>query len=69
MDDLVYQPQQVCGQFDQHFMSAFAPIFLCQKSSNLKCKYKKLTSKLLYEKAARKMLVQLTPGYETNRVK
>ncbi len=30
-----------CGQFHQHFMSAFAPIFLRQTSSNLKCRYKK----------------------------
>jgi hypothetical protein len=29
------------GQFHQRFMSAFAPIFLRQKRSNLKCKYKK----------------------------
>ncbi len=29
------------GQFHQHFMNAFAPIFLPQKSSNLKCEYKK----------------------------
>jgi hypothetical protein len=28
-------------QFHQHFMSTFAPIILRQKSSNLKCKYKK----------------------------
>ncbi len=44
-------------QFHQHLhMSAFAPIFLCQKSLSLKCKYKKA----LYKKGARKMLVKLT---------
>jgi hypothetical protein len=32
-----------------------------KKSSNLKCKYKNLRAKLSYEKAARKMLVKLTP--------
>ncbi len=72
MDDLIYQPQeiqQVCGQFDQHFMSAFAPIFLCQKSQTLNVSSKKFSAKLLYEKAEYKMLVKLTPGYATNRVK
>jgi hypothetical protein len=32
-------------QFYQHFMSAFAPVFLRQKSTNLKFKYKKLRIK------------------------
>jgi hypothetical protein len=30
-----------CGQFHPKFMSTFAPIFLSQKSSNLKFKYRK----------------------------
>jgi hypothetical protein len=34
-----------CGQFHQHFMSAFAPIFLRQKSTNPKSKYKKVLRK------------------------
>jgi hypothetical protein len=39
-------------QFHQHFMSrAFASILLCQKSSNLKCNYKKLRAKLSYKKS------------------
>ncbi len=39
-----------CGQFHQHFMSAFAPIFLRQKSFNLKCKYKKAWRKTFAQK-------------------
>jgi hypothetical protein len=53
-----------CGQFHQHFMSAFAPIFLRQKSSNLKRKYKKASLELLYEK---KLLVKLTPSWREIR--
>jgi hypothetical protein len=41
--------------------AAFAPIFLRQKSANIEVKYKKLRAKHLYDKAARKMLVKLTP--------
>jgi hypothetical protein len=52
------EPSRI-GQFHQHFMSAFAPIFLRQKkSSNLKCSYKKV---------ARKILVKLTPGCMLSR--
>ncbi len=32
-------------QFHQQFMSVFVPISLCQKSSNLKCKHKKVLRK------------------------
>jgi hypothetical protein len=49
------------GQFHKHFMSAFAPILLRQKSSNLKFKHKKLRAKNSYKKAALKMLVKLRP--------
>jgi hypothetical protein len=49
------------SQFHQHFMSAFTPIFLRQKSSKLKCKYKKALRKtFVQKKAAHKMLVKLT---------
>jgi hypothetical protein len=44
------------------FRAAFAPTFLCHKSTNLKCEYKKLCGKLLYEKAGQKMLVKLIPN-------
>jgi hypothetical protein len=51
------------GQFNQHFMSAVAPIFFCQKMFKPKiCVQEKLCAKLLYKKAARKMLVKLTPS-------
>ncbi len=39
------------GQFHQHLMSAFAPIFLCQISSNLKCQHKKALHKTLVRKS------------------
>jgi hypothetical protein len=48
--------------FTNNIRAAFAPIFLRKKSTNLKSKYKKFCAKLLYVKAARKMLVKLTPG-------
>jgi hypothetical protein len=38
------------------------PIFLRQKSTNLKCKYKKAARKTFVQKAVRKMLVKLRPG-------
>jgi hypothetical protein len=49
-------------------MSAFAKIFLCQKSSNLKCNYKKLLAKLSYEKAVHKMLVKSRPGVNPTKL-
>ncbi len=60
-----------CGQFHRHFMSEFAPISLCRKSSNLKYKYKKLHVKLSFKKAARKCwrfwhMMSISPtSYET----
>ncbi len=48
--------------FTKILRAAFAPIFLHQKNTNLECKYKKkLCTKLLYEKAARKMLMKFSP--------
>jgi hypothetical protein len=47
--------------FTNILRAVYALIFLHQKSTNLNCKYKKLNLKLLYEKAASKMLVKLTP--------
>ncbi len=49
-------------KFRQHFMSAFVLILLRQKSSNLKCKYKKALHETFVRKGARKMLVKLTPA-------
>ncbi len=52
------------GKFHQHFISKYfcAKNSCAKKSSTLKCKHKKkLCAKLSYEKAARKMLVKLTP--------
>ncbi len=42
--------------------AAFMPIYLRQKSTNLKCKYNTYSCKTFVWKAARKMLVKLTPG-------
>jgi hypothetical protein len=39
-------------QFHQHFMSAFVPIYSCaNKSSNLKCKYKKALRETFVQKS------------------
>ncbi len=48
--------------FTNKLRAAFAPIFLRQKSTNRKSKYKKTSRETFYEKAARKMLVKLTLG-------
>ncbi len=48
-------------QFHQHFISAFAPISMHQKSLTYTSSTKKLCTKLSYEKVARKMLVKLIP--------
>jgi hypothetical protein len=50
------------SQFHQHFMTNFAPKSFRQKITNPNCKHLKLRKKLSYEKAARKILVKLTPG-------
>ncbi len=63
MDPLGSGKYLTCGQFHQHFMSAFVPIFLYQKSSNLKCKNKKASQKtFVQKKTAHKMLVKLRPN-------
>ncbi len=49
-------------------MSAFAPIFLRQKSSNLKCKHKKASSGTFVQKCRAKMLVKLTQGQLEQRM-
>jgi hypothetical protein len=49
---------QYWSQFHQHFANFRAPI----KSLTFTSSKKKLRAKLSYEKAARKMLVKLTPG-------
>ncbi len=48
--------------FTNIFCPAFAPIFLHQKSTNLKWNYKKAARLTFVQKATRKMLVKLTPG-------
>ena len=40
----------------------FAMIFICQKIANTNCNYRKAAKNTLYEKAAHKMLMKLTPG-------
>jgi hypothetical protein len=60
-----FQPstfQSHCGHFHQHFLCAFAAIFLRLKSSNLKCKHKKASRKTFVQKAMHKVLVKLTLG-------
>jgi hypothetical protein len=56
--------QNICTSpgvnFTNIIRAAFAPIFLRQKSTNLKSKYKKFCAKHSYKKAARKMLMKLT---------
>ena len=53
----------VCSavNFTNILQAAFAPISFCQENINLSRKYKKLLKRLLYKKAAFKMLVKLTP--------
>ncbi len=49
------------GQFHQHFMSAFVPLFLRQiKVQTKNVGTKKLCAKILYKKSTHKMLVKLT---------
>ena len=48
--------------FTNILRAAFMPISFRQKSTNLKCKYKKAAQKNCVQKAAHKMLVKLTPG-------
>jgi hypothetical protein len=56
------QRTKTCGQFHQHF---YAPIFLRQKSTNLKFKYKEASRKtFVLTKVAHKMLVKLTPSVQ-----
>ena len=43
--------------------AAFALISLRQEITNLRCNYKKLLKRLLYEKAAHSMLTKLTPDW------
>ena len=43
--------------------AAFVPISVCQKNTNRTLSREKLLKMLSYEKAARKMLVKLTPSY------
>ncbi len=54
MDNLLRKSRSTCSQFYQHFMSAFAHIFLCLKSSNLKCKYKKVLCETFVQKSRTK---------------
>jgi hypothetical protein len=49
-------------QFHQHFMSSFCAKIFLPKITNPNVCTKKLRKKLLYKKAARKILVKLTPG-------
>jgi hypothetical protein len=49
-------------QFHQHFMSSFCTKILSPKITNPNCKHIKGAQKTFYEKAARKILVKLTPG-------
>ncbi len=45
--------------------AAFEPIFLFQKSKNLKCKHTKATNETFVQKTARKMSVKLTSGFKS----
>jgi hypothetical protein len=47
--------------FTNILLAAFAPLFLRQKSTNLKSQYKKALRETFVQKAAHKMLVKLTP--------
>jgi hypothetical protein len=49
--------------FTNNLRAAFVPIFFCKISKNLKCKYKNLLEKLLYQKVARKRLVKFTSSH------
>ncbi len=55
-------PIAACGQFHQHFMSAFCTNILAPKKvQTLNISTKKLSAKLLYKKAAHIIVVKLTP--------
>jgi hypothetical protein len=45
-------------------MSSFCTKILSQKITNTNCKNIKAAQKVLYEKAAHKILVKLTPGWQ-----
>ncbi len=49
------------SQFQQHFTSRFLANIHLTKNTQPNCKERKAAQKLLYKKAARKMLVELTP--------
>jgi len=50
------------GQFHQHLMSRFAPIFFCQKNTNKNSRYRKAAQNTFFQKrGARKMFVKLKP--------
>ncbi len=53
------EPPQV--NFTNILQAAFALILFHQKITKPNCKWRKALQKTLYEKAARKMLVKLTP--------
>jgi hypothetical protein len=58
--DKIYQPSV---NFTNILWAAFAPKSFCQKITNPNCKHIKAAQKLSYEKAARKILVKLTPSH------
>ena len=47
--------------FSNNFLAAFALIFFWQKTTNLNCKHRKAAKNTFVQKAAFKMLVNLTP--------
>jgi hypothetical protein len=58
-----YSPKTYPGvNFTNILCAAFAPKSFRQKITNPNVSTKKLCKKLLYKKAARKILVKLTPG-------
>ncbi len=63
-DRLSHIYKQFCPSvnFTNILWAAFAPESFCQKITNPNCKHIKATQKLLCAKAARKILVKLTPS-------
>ena len=50
--------------FTNILRAAFSPISFCQKITNSNCQQIKVVKTLLYKKAARKILVKWTPGFQ-----
>ena len=57
------QKNSTLGPFNQHFTRSFCANILLTKKSNLSLSTEKQLKILLYKKAARKMLMKLTPSH------